>query len=160
MREDKELVLKFSLIPKTCYYSNIRSNVPKEVWDKLRFQTYNHYDYLCAICGEVGPIWPVVCHEVWEYDDIAHIQTLKGFKALCPNCHQATHIGIAKMRKVYKFAIEHFAKVNGITIDRAHREEHKAYTIWNTRSEFKWDVDISILDGSGIDASRLILTRV
>lgn len=81
--------LLIELIPKTCHYSNVRTTVSKQEWDKIRFISYAAADNKCEICGDVGTNQGykhnVECHEIWEYDDENHIQRLIGLISLCPN---------------------------------------------------------------------------
>ena len=32
--------LNFELVPDSCWYSNLRSQLPKEVWDRIRKKAY------------------------------------------------------------------------------------------------------------------------
>lgn len=91
---NKELLnnipLTVELVPKTSWYSNMRSIVPNYVWATIRKDVYAKYDYRCGICKSQGVLH---CHEIWRYDDANHIQYLDGFIALCELCHYCKHIG-------------------------------------------------------------------
>src|SRR5579862_704679 len=95
MRGRKNLTI--NLIPSTAWYKNLRSELPKGEWDKLRKAQYKTANYVCEICGasglEQGFKWPVEAHEVWEFDDKEHIQKLISLIALCPLCHMCQHYG-------------------------------------------------------------------
>ncbi len=99
-------------MPQSCWFSNVRDHVSKPTWDKLRKATYQQANYRCEVCGGRGDKHPVECHEIWNYDDINHIQTLFGLTALCPSCHQVKHIGLAGLRGRGEEAEAHLAKVN------------------------------------------------
>jgi len=51
--------LTIELVPKTCWYTNLRSELPKSKWDKLRKKSYQEADYKCQICGGKGNRHPV-----------------------------------------------------------------------------------------------------
>ena len=55
--------LTIELVPKTSWYSNVRSNVSRSQWDKLRKKCYLNADYKCEVCGDTGIKqgfkWPV-----------------------------------------------------------------------------------------------------
>ena len=87
--------LTIELVPQSSWGNNLRSeaNLSKEQWDRLRKESYKKANYKCEICGDKGPKWPVECHEIWNYDDQTHTQTLKGLISLCPTCHKAKHLG-------------------------------------------------------------------
>jgi len=56
--------LTVELVPSTCWYTNVRSNVSKAVWDRLRRRVATDAGKSCEICGGRGGRWPVECHEV------------------------------------------------------------------------------------------------
>jgi len=64
-----ETRLTVELVPSTCWYTNVRSHAPNQVWDRLRRQMAVEAGNRCEICGGRGRRWPVDCHEVWHYDD-------------------------------------------------------------------------------------------
>lgn len=137
--------LTIELVPKSSWYSNVRSNVPKETWDRLRKMVYAKAGHVCEICGGVGKKHPVECHEVWEYDEVNGMQTLIRLIALCPACHSVKHIGRAHIYGGYDQAVKHLSKVNGWTIDEAHLYTQEQFLIWTLRSKLKWSVNIDAL---------------
>ncbi len=137
--------LTIELVPESCWYSNVRSEVSKAEWDKIRRATYVKYHYRCAVCGGKGDNHPVECHEVWEYKD--GVQRLMGFVALCPACHEVKHIGLAKVRGRYEEALKHFAKVNGVNVAEAEESVTVAVSLWMDRSKQDWELDITYLAG-------------
>jgi len=139
-------MLTIELVPKTAWYINLRSELPKEQWDKIRKETYKKANYKCEICGGKGKKWPVECHEIWEYDDENHIQTLKGLISLCPDCHQVKHAGLAKIKGKYEIIKKHLAKVNKWTIEEAEKYIEEQFDIWEKRSKYKWEIDYSWIE--------------
>src|SRR5205823_6629265 len=80
-------LLTVELVPSTCWFHNVRSEVSTEDWDRLKQMASQRAGRRCEVCGRRGPRWPVEAHEVWEYDDEKHVQRLLGIVALCPACH-------------------------------------------------------------------------
>lgn len=142
----KDPKLTIELVPKSCWFSNVRSCVSKSDWDKLRKSTYRAAGYKCEVCGDKGPKWPVECHEVWNYDDKHKIQKLERMIALCPSCHEVKHIGLANVRGRYGKAVKHLAKVNGWTEEQADHYARSAFNVWAERSDWKWELDLTFLD--------------
>jgi len=134
--------LSVELVPKTAWYSNVRSNVSKSEWDKIRKKVYAEAGHVCEICGGVGKRHPVECHEVWEYDDKKHIQKLASMIALCPACHSAKHLGRAKAVGIYHLALQQLMKVNGWTHKEATDYAKKAFEEWRERSNHPWKLDL------------------
>ena len=89
--------LTIELVPSTCWFSNVRTLLPKKTWDTLRKESYNKANNKCEVCGDHGKNQGVKhfveCHEIWEYDDTNRTQTLKGLISLCPRCHMVKHFG-------------------------------------------------------------------
>ena len=137
--------LEIDLVPSTAWYSNLRNKIPKKEWNKIRKQSYAKSNNGCAICGDDGRL---NCHEIWEYDDKKHIQILKGFIALCNDCHMIKHIGFAGIQASKGFfdmdkLIKHFMKVNNVdkkTFDKHHEETFK---VWREKSQHEWITDLA-----------------
>ena len=138
--------LTIELVPRTAWYKNLRIELSKSEWDKLRKATYAKAGNVCEICGGKGPKWPVECHEIWEYDEGTNIQTLKGLVALCPKCHQCKHVGLAQMQGHYDNARKHLAEVNGISINEAEDYINDCFDLWEERSQKKWKLNKDWLD--------------
>jgi hypothetical protein len=138
-------LLEIELVPKTSWYSNLRSILTESQWDKVRKQVYANAGNCCEICNGKGPKWPVECHEKWEYDEDNLIQKLTGLIALCPSCHEVKHIGLAEIKGNAARAKKHLAKVN--KWDMAQTEAHisEAFFIWNDRNKHDWELDLDWL---------------
>ncbi len=143
--------LTIELVPETSFYKNVRSEVKRSVWDKLRKECYRNAGYRCEICNGRGPNHPVECHEIWEYEDLTeplrvYKQTLKGLISLCPSCHSVKHIGLARILGKYEEAVAHFIKINQISERDANDYIYHMFELWHKRSKVLWKVDISWLD--------------
>ncbi len=143
-------LLTVELVPSTCWFSNVRDHVPKTTWDKLRKTTYQQAHYQCEVCGGRGKKHPVECHEIWHYNDLKHIQTLKDLTALCPSCHQVKHIGLAGLRGYGEQAEAHLAKINGWSTKQTDTYLETVWETWHKRSSHDWSLDISWLNRYGI----------
>ena len=67
--------LEFELVPDSCWYSNLRSQLPPEAWNKIRKKAYARAGGKCMICG--APTARLEAHEQWEYDDVNGVQDRK-----------------------------------------------------------------------------------
>lgn len=146
----KEIKLTIELVPATCFFSNVRSMVSKDDWDKLRKESYKKARHRCEICGGKGDKWPVECHEVWSYHDDKKIQKLERLNALCPPCHAVKHIGLASIRGEKENAIKHMMTVNDISRPETIKLIDEAFLLWNERSKYEWDVDLTFLRDAGV----------
>mgnify|MGYP001226687348 CR=1 FL=1 len=138
--------LRIELVPSPLWYRNVRSEVDQETWDMLRKKVYKDAGYRCQICGHQGRMF---CHEIWQYDDKAHIQKLVGFEAICQWCHRVHHIGLAGIqlsREEYNSLIRHFKRVNGCSYEDFVLARDLAFELWEQRSEFEWSQDMSALE--------------
>lgn len=144
--EVSEPRLTVELVPQTCWYSNVRSEVSKEDWEKLKRFTFQQANYRCEVCGGRGSAHPVECHEIWHYDDDQHIQTLIGLVALCPACHECKHMGFANVRGRGEIATAHLAQVNAWTMKQAQVYVGDCFEVWMERSQYQWELDITYLE--------------
>ena len=143
-KDSEPLKLTIELVPRPCWYSNMRGAIPKAAWDKLRRQIYARYQQRCGICGANARLH---CHELWSYDDTTHVQTLTGFIALCEWCHHVKHLGhagiLASAGKLdYQQVIAHFLKVNGCSEAQFEAHSHQAFAQWQERNRHTWRTDL------------------
>lgn len=137
--------LTIELVPSTSWHNNLRKILSKKEWDILRKKVYEKANYFCEICSGKGEKWPVECHEIWRYDDENSVQYLDGMIALCPDCHQVKHIGLAQVQGHYNKALKHFAKVNNIKdLNLAEKYVEDAFFQHQQRSSQHWSVKSNI----------------
>jgi len=145
------------LVPATSFGQNLRALLCEADWDRLRRATYRAAGYRCEVCGGRGPDHPVECHELWVYDDQAHVQRLERLVALCPDCHAVAHIGHARVTGRDRAARNHMARVNGWTGSQVDGHLAKAYTVWERRSRHPWSLDLEHLAHYAIDPRDITL---
>ena len=138
--------LTIELVPKGQWGANLRSELPKAEWDRLRKATYAKAGHQCEICGGRGPKWPVECHERWRYDEETKTQHLEGLIALCPSCHEVKHMGRSMSVGKGAKAMEHLMKVNGWSNTDALHYVEAAFETWTRRSKEQWSEDLSWLE--------------
>ena len=142
MVEDFKLTVE--LVPETSWYSNLRKQLPRKQWDRIRQEAIADADQRCAICGADGPLF---CHEVWAYDDSQRIQRLAGFAALCSLCHHIKHLGMAGIlaregRLDFERVAEHFLAVNGCSRSAFEKYQSTVFRQWRKRSNVGWTVEL------------------
>lgn len=142
--------LTIELVPGSCWFVNVRSSVPPAVWEVLKKQTAKAARWRCELCAGRGSKWPVECHEVWDYNDQTHTQTLIRLIALCPMCHKTKHIGLALTNGEFPEVRAHMMAVNQWSrVDTDAYIKH-AFEMFEARSQFEWTLDISYLKQFGI----------
>lgn len=137
--------LSIELVPSTCWYSNVRSNVSPATWERLQQATFRDAGNVCEICSGTGDGHLVEAHEVWRYDDHRQIQHLDRLICLCPRCHEVKHMGLAIQTGHAKRALTWLATVNNITPEQALAYVQRVFQIHEIRSRFQWQLDIGIL---------------
>ena len=137
--------ITIELVPQTCWFSNVRSNVTIAEWDRLKKVTAKAAGRKCQICDGVGDKWPVECHEIWHYDDDKFKQTLQGLIALCPDCHSVKHMGFANIKGRGVEMTCRLAIINQWSYEYACHYVDEQFGIWETRSEKPWKLDINWL---------------
>lgn len=144
-----KIKLSIELIPKTCHFSNVRTSIKKEEWDKIRFLSYENAKHKCEICGnnglKQGFKHRIECHEIWHYDDTTKTQKLIGLISLCPICHQVKHIGRALAMGKKSIVYNQLAKVNKWTLEEVEKHIAESFELYKERSQHEWSLDISIL---------------
>ena len=151
LTQHSKLKLRIELVPSSCWYSNVRENVPVKKWNAIRKKVYFVANDHCEICGGQGTRHPVECHEIWVYDEKTKIQKLDRFIALCPGCHEVVHMGLAEVRGFGDRALNRFAKINKMDYNQACKIRDAIFAQWEQRSLITWKLDISFLDTFSTD---------
>ena len=141
------------LVPKSCWFTNVRSCVTKESWDRIRDAVCDRAGYRCEVCGatrdSASKRW-IEAHERWQFDDDLQIQKLVRLVALCSDCHNVTHLGRSRKWGGGKKAFEHLVKVTGMTEREAIKHIEEAYRVVEARSSHEYSLDLRILTDSGV----------
>ena len=135
--------LTSELVPETAWFKSIREVLSRAEWDRIRKHAYAEHENKCAICGYSGRL---NCHEIWEYDDVEHIQKLTGFIALCDLCHHVKHMGRANMlaeegKLDFDKVVAHFLEVNDCNEEALDEYMDEVFQQWEERSKYKWTTD-------------------
>ncbi|WP_124492393.1 hypothetical protein [Burkholderia stagnalis] len=133
--------LELELVPKSCWYSNVRSNVSPRTWEDLRQRTFLRAGGRCLVCGKHD----LECHEVWEYDDRRAIQRLVRLDALCHRCHRIKHFGFSLNSREARDTLAWFVAINQCAIDNAIAHIVNAFRVFEVRSAFEWRLDLTLL---------------
>lgn len=152
--ETKKYKLVMKPVPDSCWYSNLRSVLPKKIWDVLRHDSYDRAGGKCMICGRKTS--RLEAHEDWVYDEENAVQKLNDILALCHDCHSVIHIGRTQLIGDEERAIKHFCSVNKCGYSDYIRELGKAnecHKRLNLVSEWKLDASLitDILKRHGIE---------
>lgn len=144
-------LLTIDLVPKSCWYSNVRSEVSTQKWKTITRAVYAEANYTCEVCGGRGGAHPVECHEKWDYNDDTEVQRLLGLQALCPACHEVKHFGLAQVRGHEDRAFAHLRWVNNWTVPETTKHVTAAFELWTIRSSTSWTLNIDYLRRWGIE---------
>jgi hypothetical protein len=147
--KDPKLIVE--LVPRTCFFSNLRSNLSKKDWDKLRHLTIDKANHHCEICGSTGNGSSLECHEIWKYDDDNNKQTLTGLIALCKACHRSKHMALARHKGWEGVAEDHLMRINDWNRQTLDVYLEEVFLIFERRSTQNWSLDISWLEGFEVD---------
>jgi hypothetical protein len=145
------------LVPSSCWFTNVRSCVDQQDWERLRRMITNRADRRCEACGRTEDRnqdrW-LEAHERWSYDEQHFVQSLRRLISLCTDCHRATHFGLARLKGRGAEAMAHLMTVTRMT--RAQAEDHvaAAFALWSHRSQAEWALDLTMLIGAGITIRR------
>ena len=140
-----EFKLKFEIVPDGCWYSNLRTALPKKVWDVVRKDAYARANGKCMICAR--PASRLEAHERWSYDEKNGIQKLEDVIAVCHACHSVIHIGRTQLLGDEDKAIAHFCRVNKCGYSDYIKELGKANEEHKRRNLVsEWGLDISFLN--------------
>jgi len=139
-------LLEIELVPQSTWENNLRSRLTPGEWRQVKNKTFELANWKCEKCGGQGDQHPVECHEEWHYDDVRLIQRLVRTIALCPDCHQAVHFGLARVKGIESKARGQLMKVNNWNANQVDMHIADATRIGFQRSKRHWQIDVSWLD--------------
>lgn len=136
--------LNFEPVPEGCWYSNLRSFLKEEQWDRVRRMAYAKANGRCTICGVPSP--RLEAHERWAYDEEKGIQRLTDVVAVCRKCHAVIHIGRTQLMGKEDEAAAWFMQVNECSYAEYLHALGEANEIHRRRNLVpEWTTDISWL---------------
>lgn len=142
--------LYIELVPRPLWGVNLRNYLGKEKWRDLSKKVAKDAGYRCEVCGGRGPKHPVECHEIWDYS-VWGTQKLKGFIALCPDCHKIKHWGRTQLfsdEAELSRLIGHFCNINGVTENHFAMHKTEAFAWWQRANKIDWESDFqSVVNG-------------
>lgn len=129
-------------------------------WDELRRRTFLKTGFRCETCGTDRNL---ECHELWEYHEplpqylarnASGVQRLVRLIALCADCHETHHLGLAEQRGRGPIAYGRISAYNRWTAD--HLDQYRDFLIarYERRCQCFWAIDISCLAGAPLIVSK------
>lgn len=139
------------LVPRSCWFTNVRYCIEPKDWDRLRKFVYERAGNKCECCGIAGDAdSPLAAHERWDFDLTKKTQRLMRIIALCEACHETTHMGFANINGRGNEATQHLMEVTGMAQLEADSHIKQAFDLWEQRNKIDWVLDLSIITNSGI----------
>lgn len=145
--------LFIDLVPKSCWFTNVRSCIDAGSWARLSRLTRERASHRCEACGSPANVSRKLyleAHERWDYNPATRTQTLRRIVTLCTPCHLVTHWGYAKVSGRERQARAHFKAVAGIDDQAVDQRVAAAFTLWAQRSQQSWQLDLSMLSTAGL----------
>lgn len=145
------------LVPSSCWFTNVRYCVAPGEWDRVRHVVYGRAGNRCEACGAGTDLDARIfleAHERWAFDETTHTQVLRRLVCLCSRCHEATHFGRAQLKGYADRATRHLLRVTGMNAQQAGRHIESAFEVWQHRSRFDWNLDLSMLTDAGVELQR------
>jgi len=138
--------LEIEPIPESTWGISLANLLPPPVWNDLRKEVYEGFNYTCAICKATDK--QLHCHERWSFDDKNRIQKLLGFQCLCVDCHSIRHWGrtVAEAHKngdseILVRLTKHFCDVNDCTTAAFSLYKVEIGDMMQKRNKHKYRVD-------------------
>jgi 5-methylcytosine-specific restriction endonuclease McrA len=149
-------VLEVEMVPRTCFFSNLRSNLRSKDWQKLRMMSIANANGRCQICGSLNHGRSLECHEIWFYDEDNGVQRLTGLLALCRECHRAKHMALAREMGWEDAARRHLLRINRWTHTQLNFYLEEAFELFEHRSQMTWKLDITWLEGLDVEIPSIL----
>lgn len=132
------LRLSVEPIPAGSRRASLANLMPRGQWDRLRRSVYHKAHYRCQICGREGRLY---CHEIWQCNEKTSYQFLRGFEALCENCHNVRHLFFIWDSQHRARLFRHFRTINRLTKEQGMQHLADAYRQQQEFNKRKWIVN-------------------
>ncbi|WP_218604075.1 DUF5710 domain-containing protein [Pseudonocardia abyssalis] len=145
------------MVPRSCWFTNVRTCVSPQDWERIRRMITRRAGQRCEACGAVedrSTARRLEAHERWAYDARAAVQALRRLICLCSDCHISTHLGYANVTGRADHALAHLRAVTGMTEAEISRHVQAAGDLWTSRSARQWSLDLSMLTDTGVSLAR------
>lgn len=157
--EDREFGsgLFVDMIPRSCWFTNVRTCVSPQDWERLARMIYRRAGNRCEACS--APLDRAAgrrleAHERWHFDNATGVQALRRLICLCNDCHLSTHLGFANVTGRADQALAHLRAVTGMTHVETSRHIQDAGDLWTARSRRVWTLDVTMLTDAGVTLAR------
>lgn len=140
-------VLMPDMLPITSWEQNIRHKFGKDTWDSMRKHSYKAAGFRCQICGTNKE--RLESHELFEMVNETCTQKLVELLVLCPVCHKAHHLGIARRLNMLPAVLNQMMRLNNWTKAELDYHIEEAYEIWEQRKDMPWELDVTPLQATG-----------
>lgn len=135
------------MLPCSTWEQNVRHLLGGEAWDKMRRHAYKAAGYRCEVCGTKGKL---EAHERFELINETGVQRLEAIESLCPLCHKAKHLGIARRLGMLEDVKRHMLRINRWTPRQLEAAIADAYETWEQRAHWDWTVDLDFVHRAGL----------
>lgn len=142
-----EAALLPDMLPVTTWEQNVRHLLGGEAWDKMRKHAYKAAGFRCEVCGAKGKL---EAHERFDLVNETAVQRLVAIESLCPLCHKAKHLGIARRLGMLDAVKRHMLYVNRWTPAQLEAAIEDAYEMWEQRAYWEWTVDLDFVRKAGL----------
>ena len=132
------LPLTIEPVPANSRLATLAKLLPRSRWDRLRRRVYRNAGFRCRICGREGQLH---CHEVWQYNERTGYQWLRGFEALCRDCHGVKHLTFTRDDRIRERLLKHFCAVNRVTRDQVEEHLRSAHQRQNHLNQRSWIIN-------------------
>ena len=146
------------MVPRSCWFTNVRSCVTQQDWERVRRMVTRRAGQRCEVCGAGPGGQPVSSrldvHERWAYDEGRAVQALRRLICLCEACHESTHLGLANLRGRAGEALAHLQRVTGMSDAEVSSHVDAANDAFVRRSARVWELDLGMLTEAGVTVTR------
>jgi hypothetical protein len=142
--------LQIELVPSTSWFKDVKSTVPKIVWDDIKKQRFKRAEGKCEICGDSVDSQcrklKLKCTELWGFNDEMKTQILFSVIAVCPNCYKVKNFGRITKKSDLFLVVRQLMKVNGMSISEAVSHIRESVYKCTERESYDFDKDFGILN--------------
>lgn len=143
-------IYSVQLIPRPLWGVNLRQELGKVQWNRLRKERHETEGGCCQFCGKPVLIENSELHEKWGYNhqqfegEPFSYPILLGLIVLCKNCHKTQHLGLASVKGYLPEALQRLSELTHMPLSRAQAYYRMTMAEWGLHSNLPWLPDYTV----------------
>lgn len=140
-----EPIAKIDPISTQSWFTTTSEHCSKRYWGQVGLLLKSYHQNQCAICGEYKTDQEIEIQELWDFDDVKKIQTLRAYYPICINCQDHVTVSSNLPDSEKETYIQFLSNINKWNVEEAKKHLIESLKLADQRNQAEWIVDVEYL---------------